>query len=160
LRRAQLTNVTIYSVGLSTTAAAFKAEPKDVRHRSQPPGTFPQPPLPGTIQTPTTEDTRYGGGNIMQAVIWAVQHVKETVKANPLEVATAGTGGMHIAAFKDDSIQKAIDEIGGELHSQYSVSYTPIGVNASGYHEIKISVDRKDLKVRARPGYYLAPPGS
>ena len=160
LRRAQLTNVTIYSVGLSTTAAAFKADPKDVRHRSQPPGTFPQPPLPGTIQTPTTEDTRYGGGNIMQAVIWAVQHVKDTVKANPLEMVTAGTGGTHIAAFKDDSIQRAIDEIGGELHSQYSVSYTPVGVNASGYHEIKISVNRKDLKVRARPGYYLAPPGS
>jgi len=160
LRRAQLTNVTIYSVGLSTTAAQLKSPPKEVGHRSQPPGTFPQPPLPGTIQTPTTEATRYGGADVMQAVIWAVQHAKDTVRANPLEVATAGTGGVHIAAFKDSSIEKAIDEIGGELHSQYSVSYSPAGVNASGYHEIKVTVARKDLKVRARPGYYLAPPGS
>jgi VWFA-related protein len=160
LRRAQLTNVTIYSVGLSTTAAQLKTPPKEVGHQSHPPGTFPQPPLPGTIQTPTTEATRYGSGDLMQAVIWAVQHVKDTVKANPLEMATAGTGGAHLAAFKDRSIEKAIDEIGGELHSQYSVSYTPVGVNGSGFHEIKVTVERKDLRVRARPGYYLAPPGS
>ena len=160
LRRAQLTNVTIYSVGLSTTAAELKTPPKEVGHQSHPPGTFPQPPMPGTIQTPTTEATRYGSGDLMQAVIWAVQHVKDTVKANPLEVATTGTGGTHIAAFKDSSIEKAVDEIGGELHSQYSVSYTPVGVNASGYHEIKVTVERKNLRVRARPGYYLAPAGS
>jgi len=29
-----------------------------------------------------------------------------------------------------------------------------------GYHEIKVNVDRKGMKVRARPGYYLAPPES
>jgi len=160
LRRAQLTNVTIYSVGLSTTAAELKTPPKDVTPQITPPGTFPQPPMPGTIQTPTTEATRYGNGDLMQAVIWAVQHAKDAVKANPLEVATAGTGGVHLAAFKDRSIEKAIDEIGGELHSQYSVSYTPVGVNGSGYHEIRVTVKRKDVKVRARPGYYLAPAGS
>ena len=96
----------------------------------------------------------------MQAVIWAVKHVKDAVKGNPLEVATAGTGGAHIATFKERSIEKAIDEIGGELHSQYSLSYTPVGTNGMGYHEIKVMVRRRDLKVRARPGYYLAGPGS
>ncbi len=29
-----------------------------------------------------------------------------------------------------------------------------------GYHQITVKVDRADLKVRARPGYYLAPPDS
>lgn len=158
LRQAQLANVTIYSVGLSTTRAELQAPPKDNRPQRSPPGTFPQPPMPGTVQTPTTEEARYGYGNVMDAVAWAVAHIKDQVKGNPLEIATAGTGGAHVATFKDRSIEKAIDEIGGELHSQYTVGYSPTGTDAAGYHEIKVQVDRKDLKVRARPGYYIAPP--
>jgi VWFA-related protein len=160
LRQAQLSNVTIYSVGLSTTMAELKTPAHEVGHRSQPPGTFPQPPMPGTVQTPGTEATRYGSGDLMGAVVWAVQHVKDAVKANPLELATFGTGGAHIATFKNHSIENAVDEIGGELHSQYSLSYTPTGVDQTGYHEIKVTVDKSGLKVRARPGYYVAPPES
>jgi hypothetical protein len=26
----------------------------------------------------------------------------------------------------------------------------------TGYHEIQVTIDRPELKVRARPGYYLA----
>jgi len=158
LRQAQLANVTIYSVGLSTTRAELQAPPKDNRPQISPPGTFPQPPMPGTVQTPTTEAARYGYGNVMDAVAWLVSHVKDQVKGNPLEIATAGTGGAHVATFKDRSIEKAIDEIGGELHSQYTIGYSPTGTHAAGYHEIKVQVDRKDLKVRARPGYYIGPP--
>jgi VWFA-related protein len=160
LRQAQLSNVTIYSVGLSTTRAELQAAPKDTTPHPTPPGTFGLPPQPGTVQTPETEDARYGSGNLMNAVVWAVQHVKDKMTANPLEVATAGTGGAHLATFKDRSVEKAIDEIGGELHSQYSVSYTPTGTNDAGYHEIKVTLAKNGLKVRARPGYYVAPPES
>ncbi len=160
LRQAQLSNVTIYSVGLSTTRAELQAAPKDNTPHPTPPGTFGLPPQPGTVQTPETEDARYGSGNLMNVVVWAVQHVKDKITANPLEVATAGTGGAHLATFKDRSIEKAIDEIGGELHSQYSMSYTPTGTNDTGYHEIKVTLAKNGLKVRARPGYYVAPPES
>jgi VWFA-related protein len=160
LRQAQLSNVTIYSVGLSTTRAELQAAPKDTTPHPTPPGISGLPPQPGTVQTPETEDARYGSGNLMNAVVWAVQHVKDKMTANPLEVATAGTGGAHLATFKDRSVEKAIDEIGGELHSQYSVSYTPTGTNDTGYHEIKVTLAKNGLKVRARPGYYVAPPES
>jgi len=160
LRQAQLSNVTIYSVGLSTTRAELQAAPRDTTPHPTPPGTFGRPPQPGTVQTPTTEDARYGSGDLTQAIIWAVQHVKDKMTANPLELATAGTGGVHLATFKNRSIENAIDEIGGELHSQYSVTYAPTGTNEAGYHEIKVTVVKNNLKVRARPGYYLAPPES
>ena len=163
LRQAQLANVTIYSVGLSTTRAELQAKPKDTRPHVTPPGTFPLPPQPGVPQTPTSEENRYGNIDLMAAAVWAVQHIRDQVKDHALEVAATATGGAHLATFKDRSIEKAIDEIGGELHSQYSVSYTPTGTDAIGYHEIKIAVirnDAKNLKVRARPGYYLAPPES
>jgi VWFA-related protein len=163
LRQAQLANVTIYSVGLSTTRAELQTKPKDTRPQITPPGTFPLPPQPGVPQTPTSEENRYGNIDLMAAAVWAVQHIHDQVKDHALEVAATATGGEHLPTFKDRSIEKAIDEIGGELHSQYTFSYTPTGSDAAGYHEIKVNVVRKDaknLKVRARPGYYLATPES
>jgi VWFA-related protein len=161
LRQAQLANVTIYSVGLSTTRAELQAKPKDTRPQITPPGTFPLPPQPGVPQTPTSEQNRYGNIDLMAAAVWIVQHIHDQVKDHALEVAATATGGAHLATFKDRSIEKAIDEIGGELHSQYTTSYTPTGSDAPGYHEIKVNIvrnDAKNLKVRARPGYYLASP--
>ena len=160
LRQAQLSNVTIYSVGISTTLADLKAKPQAPGHRSQPEGTFGLPPQPGVPQTPTTEEQRAGYGNLMNLVAWAVKNVKNKITDHALEIATAGTGGEHIATFKGESMEKAVDEIGGELHSQYSISYAPTGTNDMGYHEIKVQVARKDLKVRARPGYYVGAPES
>ena len=163
LRNAQLSNVTIYSVGLSTTRAQLRARPKDTRPQLTPPGTFPLPPQPGTPQTPTSEANRYGNIDLMALAAWAVQHIHNQIKDHALEVAATATGGAHLPTFKDRSIEKAIDEIGGELHSQYTISYTPTGSDATGYHEIKVQVvrnDAKNLKVRARPGYYLAQPES
>jgi VWFA-related protein len=161
LRQAQLANVTIYSVGLSTTRAELQAKPKDTRPKITPPGTFPLPPQPGTPQTPTSEENRYGNIDLLAAAVWAVQHIHDKVKDHALEVAATATGGAHLSTFKDRSIEKAIDEIGGELHSQYTISYTPTGSDATGYHEIRVNVlrhDAKYLKVRARPGYFLATP--
>jgi VWFA-related protein len=160
LRQAQLSNVTIYSVGLSTTRAELQSKPKDTRPQITPPGTFGLPPQPGTPQTPDTEAERYGSGNLLALAVWAVQHVKDKISDHALEVAATATGGAHLATFKDRSIEKAIDEIGGELHAQYSLSYTPTGTNEIGYHEIKVQVIPSGLKVRARPGYYVAPPES
>jgi VWFA-related protein len=163
LRQAQLSNVTIYSVGLSTTRAELQAPPQDTEPHITPPGTFPQPPLPGTVQTPTTDEARYGSGNLMALAVWAVEHIKDKITEHPLEIAATATGGEHLPTFKKRSIENAIDEIGGELHSQYSITYSPTGTSKMGYHEIRVAVvgkDAKNLKVRARPGYYLAPPES
>jgi VWFA-related protein len=156
LRQAQLANVTIYSVGLSTTRAELQKPPYDQGHRGLPPGIVGQAPFPGTAPTPDNQAATAGYGNVLAAAVWAVKHVKDALKDNPLQIATAGTGGTHLATFKDRSIENALDAIGGELHSQYSLSYAPTGTSASGYHEIKITLGKKNLKVRARPGYYIA----
>jgi VWFA-related protein len=158
LREAQLSNITIYSVSLSSTAAELRGPAKSGAPPAiTPPGTFPMPPQPGTPQTPTTEQQRYGNIDIMAAAIWIVQHAANAVRENSLEVAAVATGGMNVSTFRDRSIEKAIDSIGGELHAQYTLSYKPSGDNPTGYHEIKVQVTRPGLKVRARPGYYLSP---
>src|SRR6202521_1350277 len=160
LRQAQLSNVTIYSVGLSPTLAEMKPAPKNTTPQVTPPGTFGRPPFPGSVQTPGSEDALYGSGDLMAVAVWAVQHIKNKITDHALELAATATGGEHIATFKNHSIENAIDEIGGELHSQYSLSYIPQGTNETGYHEIKVTVAKEGLKVRARPGYFIASPES
>jgi len=160
LRRAQLSNVLIYSVGIPTTLVELKASAKDPRHRIEPEGLFPLPPMPGIVQIPATEDIRNGYGNLMNLNVWAVKNVKDQITGHALQIAASRTGGRHIPTFGGKSMQKAVDEIGAELHLQYSLTYEPKGVKETGYHKISVNVKRKDLKVRARPGYYVAPPES
>ena len=162
LRDAQLSNITIYSVGLSTTAAEMRGPQKSGAPPSAtPPGVFGRPPIPGTPQTPTTEEQRSGNIDIMALAVWVVQHAEAAVKERPLEVATAATGGLYQSTVKDTSIERAIDQIGGELHAQYTLSYRPAGTDPTGYHEIRVQVvNRRGLTVRSRPGYYLSSPGA
>jgi len=160
LRKAQLANVTIYSVGLSTTRALLQQEPKQNHTDIAPPGTYPLPPIPGKPPVPEEEDPRLNNTvDLMALAVWAVSHIADKVSAHALEVAAVATGGAHFATFKDRTIEKALDEIGGELHTQYTLGYSPAGTTEDGYHEIKVSlVDAKykNLKIRSRPGYYLA----
>jgi VWFA-related protein len=161
LREAQLANVTIYTVGLSTTAAELRAPPKQAAPpQISPPGTFGLPPIPGTPQTPTSEQQRQGNIDVMALAVWVVQHAANVAHDHALAVASTATGGQHLSTFRDRTIEKAMDQIGGELHAQYSLSYRPTGTDPTGYHEIKVQVTRPALSVRSRPGYYLSPPQS
>lgn len=157
LRKAQLANIVIYSVGLSTTRSEMKSEGK---HKGPdpiaPPGISTLPAPPGTVQVPPGEVSSSSGVDLLGIAIAAVEHVDNKVKDHAMDVACVATGGTHLSTYKNHSIENAIDEIGGELHSQYTISYAPAGTNDSGYHEIKVQVDRKNLKIRARPGYYIA----
>lgn len=161
LRRAQLANTSIYTIGLSTTAAAFRHEPEQ-----QPPvevgptGTHPLPPPPGTAQTSDTVSDQMGNRSValLPIVIWLVQHGVNAIGKNSLAIAAEGTGGIYMGTFKDRSIEKAMNEIGNSLHVEYLLGYTPPGAQPYGYHEIEVRVLKPHLKIRTRPGYYLAPP--
>ncbi|HEV7967789.1 MAG TPA: VWA domain-containing protein [Candidatus Acidoferrales bacterium] len=156
LREAQLSNIVIYSVGLSPTSAGLHAPPSQAGPASAtPPGTFGGPSFPGSPQTPTSQQ-QYGGNiDLLGLSEWAVRNVKAVVKDRPLEVAATATGGTYQPAFREGKFDNAIDAIGGELNSQYMLSYHPTGADNAGYHQIKVTVDRQGVKVRTRPGYYL-----
>jgi VWFA-related protein len=161
LREAQLANVTIYTIGLSTTAAELRAQPTvSGTPEIGPPGTFPMPGPPGVPQTPTTQQQTRGNINLLPLVVWLVEHAANTQAVRSLAAASAATGGRHISTFRDRSIETAMDAIGGELHAQYLLAYRPAGSDVYGYHEIRVEVSQPGYQVRARPGYYLAPPKS
>ena len=99
-------------------------------------------------------------GDLTALLIWLVKTGKNAVGPNALAIASKATGGLHVNIKKDKSIEKALDEIGGEIHAQYTLGYRPPGDEPSGYHEIKVVVDAPSVSVRTRPGYYIPPPES
>lgn len=165
LREAELENITIYTVGLSTTAAEFRAQPQPRPNQVPitPQGIPAGPPIPGEPQSPTTPGIGQQGGagqgsaDLLALAIWAVQHGANLVRGHALEVATTATGGVHLPTMHDRGIEAGLDRIGGELHAQYTLSYHPAGGAVPGFHEIKITVDRPKTTVRTRTGYYLQP---
>ncbi len=156
LRDAQLANIVIYSVGLSPTSAGLRAPSSQAGPASAtPPGTFGGPSFPGSVQTPTSQQQYGSNVDLLGLSEWAVRNVKAVVKARPLELAATATGGTYETAFRESNLDNAIDAIGGELNSQYMLSYRPTGADSPGYHQIKVTVNRPGVKVRTRPGYYL-----
>jgi VWFA-related protein len=156
LRDAQLHNIVIYSVGLSTAAAMMRSQPSQSGPpQATPPGIMGGPPVPGTAQTPTSQTQSGGYVDLLGLAEWAVRNATAVVKDRPLEIAATATGGTFQSTFRDRSIENAVDTIGSELNSQYMLSYRPTGSDIAGYHQIKVTVDRPGVRVRTRPGYYL-----
>ncbi len=155
LRRAQVENVTIYSIGLSTAGAMWRTKPDDS-------GLAPLPPLPtgNQRQDQMNRQMQTQGGDLMGLAIWLIETGKNAIGPNALAVASKSTGGLHVNPKKDRAIQDAMDAIGGELHAQYTIGYQPPSDKPSGFHEIRVTVDKPGVAVRTRPGYYWAAPGS
>jgi VWFA-related protein len=149
LREVQLANITIYAVGPSSTAA-------DLRYGTN--GTA-NVPLPRSLPpTSTQAPPRVNGESpfdLLTPAIWLLSRGTNEIKNHQLEIAAASTGGVHYRILSDRSIQLAIDKIGGEIHAQYILSYTPSVEGPPGFHKINVSVSRPKVIVRTRPGYFI-----
>ena len=66
------------------------------------------------------------------------------------------TGGMTFFPFKASDLSQSFENIANELRSQYNILYRPEPIKTDGqWHPVQIRVKgRKDLIVRARPGYF------
>lgn len=160
LRDAQLSNITVYSIGLSTTSAEFRQPQQKQNVEVGPPGTYPMNPTPGTAQTPSVMDEEMGNDSVefLPLVAWLVQHGANIAGHNSLVIASAGTGGLHEGAGKELSVEKAMNAIGNDVHGVYLLAYHPPSNEGYGYHNIEVRVDEPHLRVRTRPGYFVAPP--
>jgi VWFA-related protein len=63
-----------------------------------------------------------------------------------------GTGGY--AAQIASAMFKSIENIAGEVTTQYILRYTPVTESKRQFRNIEIKVDLANVKVRARKGYY------
>jgi len=154
LTEAQFANVAIYSLDISSALATLTT-------RGDPP---PPPAIPTTAQhvpagaalTPTTIDQNYYMGNYIPVFVDIFKGVKSLFVDDTLDVFTRFTGGKEYAFVSERSLEKAIEGISQELHSQYLLSYTPNNQIEGGFHDIRVVVNRNNLEVRTRPGYWVA----
>ena len=167
LRQAQLQNITIFSLGLSTIRGELQSKPRDnAPVPIAPPGISTIPGPPGTVNVPPAGGPGGGGVDLIALAQVIVQQAKSAETKRALELAAVATGGAYYSSFKRRSMEAALDEIGGELHSQYVISYSPPRAedgNDFGYHKISVALVPEKAagkKVNSRPGYYIPAPSN
>jgi VWFA-related protein len=150
LREIQLANISVYAIGPSSTVA-------DLRYGTNGSSKVPLPK--GIPRTSTQAPPRGAMGesyfDLLTPAIWLLSRGTNEIKNHQLEIAVASTGGVHYRALGDRNIQSALDKIGGEIHAQYILSYTPNEGGPPGFHKINVVVSRPGAIVRTRPGYFI-----
>ncbi len=75
-------------------------------------------------------------------------------KTNDLQALTQATGGSDYPFLKERAIERAVEKLGVEVHSQYILSFPP-SPQHKGMHQIDVSIsDRGDLRIRSRRAYW------
>ena len=154
LTAAEFANVVIYSLDISSALAVLTGTPMPPPPPSIP--TTAQHVPAGAVQTPTTIDNQYYSGNGIPVLVDIFKGIKSIFVDDTLDVFTRFTGGKQYSFITERSLERAIEGISQEIHSQYLLSYSPNNLSEGGFHEIRVTVNRPSLEVRTRPGYWSA----
>jgi VWFA-related protein len=66
---------------------------------------------------------------------------------------TTATGGRLYEIERTASLDRVFVQVLEEFRQRYLVSYTPRGVEATGWHRLSVGIKGRKVSVRARPGY-------
>jgi VWFA-related protein len=158
LREAQLANISIYGIGVSSTKADLLSTMHPSTAEDAGANLPPRDHKPYIAPSGVAEHAALQGSwDFMDPAIWLITRGVNKIKDHQLELAVAATGGVHYHAHRDRTVRTALDQIGSELHAQYIVGYAPSAKPADGFHAITVTVARPGTSVRTRPGYFLAP---
>ncbi len=90
-------------------------------------------------------------------ILGGLMELKRLGMVNTTQVLTEQTGGATFSFARQKGLEDVIEKLSGELHSQYILGFTP-DTTALGFHTLQVSVSgRSDIRVRARPGYWVVP---
>ena len=158
LRNAELSNIMVYTIRLSTAKARIFRPAQDPPRSPFPPGVAVTPMPPGVVSTPNTQ--AQANVQVVDAVpyiVEAIRGIKNLVFNDPMQLLTDGTGGKQLAPLTNNGMEESVGNIGEELRSQYLVTYRPNNLEKGGFHTIRVEVAMDGIRVRTRPGYWLGP---
>jgi VWFA-related protein len=148
----------LYTLNISRILTALTATAEVPRPDPFPAGARPMPA--GASIDPTTVAQTTGelgnSADFVPVVEEMYKDVKHIFIKDPARLYTKLTGGREYSFMTQADLEQAISDIGHEIRSQYILSYTPNNKIEGGFHKIHVDVDREGLKVRTRPGYWMA----
>lgn len=155
VRLALNNGVAIYGLGFNAAESLLKKKPEyqqpDAATRA---GARPSPP--GVVATETVQSQIYNypisPGPILEG---AGETVRSTLLHNKLEAYAGYTGGLFYSHWSGTKLQDQIGQIAQEIQSEYELSYVPNTLDRTGFHSIEVQVNRPEVKVRTRTGYYV-----
>jgi VWFA-related protein len=153
-------NISVYSINMGRFVNKLRAKPEYPRPDPVPPSARPLPA--GVANTPTTQAQMGGMGGTLGNYLPLLREVFTLTKAvfisNPQELYTKYTGGSEYNFLSLGGFEKAVQELGEELQSQYMLSYSPnekVRMDG-GFHRIVVEVRRPNVEVKTRSGYWMA----
>jgi VWFA-related protein len=154
----QVHNIDLYTINISRLVTLSTTRPDVPRPDHLPPGARPRVGV--SAMDPTSQNQWTGaqgfGGDALPALIEFWRFGKGIFVRNPAELYTQSTSGREFTFITEKDLENALANIGAELRSQYLLSYTPNNKLEGGFHRIRVEVNRPDLRVRTRKGYWLA----
>jgi hypothetical protein len=130
----------------TTVPTIRKSEPKLPGSRPDPngiPGSDPYPSAGTGRRTSRPDDS-----------ITAMLDTAYATADSYLKALADKTGGRLLRADTLGSLPDAFAKVAAELRTQYSLGYYPLNKERDErYRKIKVSTSRKDVLIRARPGY-------
>src|SRR5581483_11154575 len=125
MREAQKFNVTVYAASYSVYATAFTSKPED---------------------NPSADSTN---------LLAAITELARMAKTNTVRALASATGGAVESFTRERALEKIVERLGVELHSQYVLGFVPAN-DAPGLHRIEVRLrDPRGFHVRARAGYIM-----
>lgn len=153
LTNAEFNDVVIYPVNISHLLTSLTTAPHTAAPDNRPPGAVHLPA--GIVATPTTE-SQHAMGDYIPIFVEIFKGAKSVFVPNPLEVYAKYTGGREYSFKTQGALERAVSDIGAELHNQYLLTFKPANETEGGFHEITVQILKPDLKVRTRTGYWIA----
>jgi Ca-activated chloride channel family protein len=86
------------------------------------------------------------------AVLYAVTSA-DAKRSDALKQIAETTGGQMMPVKSSDELRSTFQRILAEFRSRYVLAYTPQGVPPGGFHRVDVTVPRRHVTVKARPGY-------
>ncbi len=153
IRQAQAAGVTVYSATYSAFRTGFFAKPEDVR---QPRQTRPLPIPSGKPNWDPVGETIPANSSAQSGNILAgIGELARLSKEKTTEKLALATGGAEYPFTRLPGLEKAIQNLGEEIHSQYVISFMPKEPKP-GYHALTVQVQPgTNLRIRTRPGYWV-----
>jgi len=145
--QAERDNVLIYTIKMNPAKPQTGQKPKN----PVPPEARGPAPM-GTTRTMTTDIQNDGYG---PSVNDAMKYFRGLFGDSTLTGYADFTGARAQSFSNAKSLEKAIETIGREIHSQYLLTFAPAKPEP-GYHELTVQVNAPNLQVHTRRGYWFA----